>query len=78
MIDVKTAVRIAHKYLTELYPDDPEVADVRLEEVELGDDNKWHVTLSFLSAPFAERTYKQFEIMADDGAVRSMKIRSLR
>ena len=48
MIDVKEAVRTAANYLADLFAEE-DISDIRLEEVELSEDNQtWNVTLSFL------------------------------
>jgi len=51
MLDVRQAVAIAASYLTDLLAGEP-IADVRLEEVELSEDEAvWNVTLSLLREP---------------------------
>ena len=51
MLDVKQAIAIAVRYVTELLGGEP-IADVRLEEVELSEDGAvWNVTLSLLREP---------------------------
>ncbi len=84
MIDVKDAVKTAREYAEYLLG---EVPQLELEEVELTDDERyWRVTLGFDGGPanplqitFGNaprlRKYKVFEVKADDGTVRSMKIR---
>jgi hypothetical protein len=48
MIEVKQAVEAAARYTAELFAQEG-ILDVRLEEVELSEDEgTWHVTLSFL------------------------------
>lgn len=83
MIDVKHAVDAASNFLVGLYANNT-VADVRLEEVELSEDDKhWLITLSFQSIAgpslgiFNKRQYKVFKVDADTGKVVSMKIREL-
>jgi hypothetical protein len=89
MISVKQAVRNAAIFLREMY-ESSAIGDVRLEEVELSDDQQeWHVTLSFApsdavtqESPFSEllslpRQYKVIAVSAETGDVRSMKIRTL-
>jgi hypothetical protein len=86
MIDVKEAAKVAVEYLQSL-PNMPAVA-VRLEEVILTDNEQfWLITLSFMDdaeprgiaaiANAPERLYKAFNIDAESGQVRSMKIRQL-
>lgn len=89
MIDVKEAARIAATYFMDLYSAaDPTVDpnSLRLEEVELS-GQRWMITLSFTERfeqalnPFAggrrDRQYKLFDIDAETGEVKSMKIRQL-
>ena len=90
MLDVKHAVNVAVAYVKNLFEG---ATDIRLEEVELSDDERfWTVTLSaqipgprgpFFS-PISElfpkedsRVYKSITINADSGAVKAMKIRTL-
>ena len=49
MIDVKTAVKLARDYFAQVYTDTiRQFQDIRLEEVELSDDEKnWLVTIGF-------------------------------
>lgn len=65
-----------------------EISDVRLEEVELSEDDQlWRITLSFnrpadqqnqlMLTQKMQRDYKLFEINAETGAVKAMKIRQL-
>ncbi len=90
MIDVKEAVAGAVDYVGDLFVGE-RVLDVRLEEVELSEDDRfWYITLSFVreSKPVSElqkalgealgrmqREYKMFVIQSADGKVKSMKIR---
>lgn len=87
MIDVKTAVRTAMKYLHEFQEFVP-AKGVRLEETEYDDSGYWMITLSTLDdqgellGPLAtlvpgKRSYKIFRIDANSGDVKSMKVRSL-
>jgi hypothetical protein len=81
MIDVKQAVDAASQYLATLYANDPP-SNVRLEEVELSEDEKyWLVTLSFSDTLQVfippRRSYKLFKINAESGQVQSMKIREV-
>ncbi len=45
-IDVKTAVKIATKFVADLY-DPKEIFDITLEEVEHGTDGYWYITVGF-------------------------------
>lgn len=87
MIDVKTAVRNAMKYLQEFEEFVP-AGDVRLEETEYDDKGNWLITLSALDDPnrysgllgalaAGKRSYKLFRIDALTGEVKSMKVRTL-
>ena len=90
MIDVKQAVANALKFLLDMYGEQ-KVLSPRLEEVELSEDgNVWYVTVSFLTEATApdlvsalsgssrlDRQYKVLTVWANDGNVRSMKIRQL-
>ena len=86
MVEVQQAVKAASDYLRSLYEAE-NVRDIRLEEVVYDDrvDDfvvpqavirspraRWLVTLSF--ERFPDREYKQFEILADTGEVRAMRI----
>jgi hypothetical protein len=87
MIDVKTAVRAAMKYLQNIQEFVP--ADgLRLEETEHEDSGDWLITLStFDEAELAlprilpivggKRVYKIFRIDGETGEVKSMKVRTL-
>lgn len=87
LVDVKTAVRAAVKYFQDLQEvfaiGSPPYRDLRLEEVELSEDEAtWLVTLSFGVPEDAigmklHREYKIFVVDAKSAAVRSMKIREL-
>ena len=93
MIDVKTAVKLARDYFAKVYPNEIHTfQDVQLEEVELSEDEStWLVTIGF-SRPLPldsfsknapeflrqyQRDYKVFRIDAQNGKVRSMKIRAV-
>lgn len=84
MLDVKEAAQRASEYYAALYSQEA-AANVRLEEVELSDDDQyWLITLSYprpgLEALFGDngkREYKQFKIEASTGKVLSMKIRKV-
>ncbi|MEW6130425.1 MAG: hypothetical protein AB1757_25550 [Acidobacteriota bacterium] len=92
MIGVKEAVSIALDNLSDFYSTaKDQFKDILLEEVELSDDKKyWRITIGFtrpveaanildvaLRSKSYERDYKTFEIEADSGTVRSMKIRKV-
>jgi hypothetical protein len=84
--DVKTAVREATRFFAEINQEHPP-EDVRVEEVELTDDeNVWNITLGFYppgtsmtlaigGIPVAQRQYRVLRVDANTGQVRSMKIR---
>lgn len=87
MIAVNQAVSVATQNLRALFG---EVSSVRLEEVfQTEDESAWGITLSFLAPVTEEETvppitslgglkrryYKTFEIDAESGKFRSMKIR---
>ncbi len=85
-IDVKKAVHAARGYLTDMSPlIGLEVKDIRLEEVELTDQQDfWLITLGFnrkVEDPIIpnqyERDYKLFKVNALTGAVEAMKIRTV-
>jgi hypothetical protein len=84
MIDVKTAVQAAARYAREMYGDSDDLA-LLVEEVEpSADERYWLITLSLAerSNPLLAlgprgRSYKIFEVDAETGDVRSMKIRSV-
>jgi hypothetical protein len=84
MIDVTQAVRTAKEYVAGLFSSE-NISDIRLEGVELSDDEKfWHVTVGFLrakelsgglvSALHRERDYKQVKINAETGEVRALNM----
>lgn len=86
MIDVKSAVGIAAKFLKEMYPEE-QSKDLRLEEVGLSDDEKlWLITLSFIRTTSSselesvlgafKREFKRIEVEAETGKVRCMMIRN--
>jgi hypothetical protein len=86
-IDVKTAVKAATDYFTELYGSP--FSDLALEEVERTTfQNKWVVTLGYLPArrvaggglttiPGGVRQYKRLTVNAESGDVESMKAAKL-
>jgi hypothetical protein len=85
MIDVKQAAQSASNFIVALYSDQT-ISDVRLEEVEVSDDEKyWLITLSFLvqfpggivALPVVRRQYKILKVDRQTGNVLSMKIREL-
>jgi hypothetical protein len=77
-LTAKEAAQRCRSYLAELLGG---VADVRLEEVELGEERTyWYVTLSYQrqdSFPMIGRDYKVFKVDARSGDVLSMKIREV-
>jgi hypothetical protein len=87
VIDVKRAVRLAADYLQDLFGR-KQISDLTLEEVELADDDLWHITMSFewtspgkKRGPFGARgnpprEYKAVRIDAKTSTVKSVKIRS--
>ena len=85
MIDAKAAATVAIKYFNDFYAGSG-FSDVKVEEVELTDDNKWLITLGYfdprkddpspLVFTYGKRKYKIFSI-DQDGVVKSMKIRSV-
>ncbi|WP_413173730.1 hypothetical protein [Anabaena azotica] len=90
MIDVRTAVTAAYNYIKSLQDviDSP-LPDLRLEEVELSDDDKfWLITLGFDATEKnqsgilnyvrrSERIYKLFKVNSNTGQVEAMKIREV-
>ncbi|HKP76251.1 MAG TPA: hypothetical protein VJT67_12055 [Longimicrobiaceae bacterium] len=91
MVDVKQAVKSAESYARELFGDQ-ELSHLRLEEVEFSElEALWKVTLGWVEPAVAKpglvfsngsiqrlpRVYKVFEVDAETGKVRSMKIRDL-
>lgn len=91
MIELNTAARSAKEYFRSLYRST--LINVRIEEVELSEDEKyWFITLGYdipgtsktpkfqeaLGAPSKlDREYKIFKIEAGTGRVISMKIRKI-
>ena len=84
-LDVKRAAQIAASYLQDL---NPKAENVRVEEVEISDDNSiLTVTLGYYLAEEVEkkhfldtlarpqRLYRVFKVDRSTGEVRSMKIR---
>jgi len=84
MVPVKQAIQYAIQFLRDIY-EGQALDDLRLEEVELAEDEKsWNITLSFLRpgggvttalALPRPRDYKVVTVSTDTGAVRAMKIR---
>jgi hypothetical protein len=76
-VDARDAAEIARRYLVDLLGDQYEV---RLEEVEIAEDDKyWLVTLSYSTSPLRSlREYKIFKIEARTGKVLYMRIRSIK
>ena len=91
--DVRAAVGVARKYFSSIQDlISGEIEDIRLEEVELSEDEKlWLITLGYnlsnsvtnnpletLGIGIVEnREYKIFKVDAETGEVESMKIRKL-
>ena len=85
-MDVKQAVGIAIKFMTEIYTE-KELPGLLLEEFEFSSENDtWRVTLGFdgparpspleiISGPRPPRAYKVVTINAKTGGVVSMKMR---
>jgi hypothetical protein len=93
LTDVKKAAIAAQEYLLSLWGGTGEkIQDLRVEEVEISEDDKfWLITLGFsrpadrvedplgevLDAPRYRREYKIFKVDADTCQVKSMKIRQV-
>ncbi|MEM8504347.1 MAG: hypothetical protein AAF716_14480 [Cyanobacteria bacterium P01_D01_bin.1] len=92
MVDVTSAVASARNYLQGIqHLLDNSLENLRLEEVELTEDEKhWLITLGYdvpgkpqtMSQMFGPnsnylREYKLFRINSDDGKVEAMKIRNV-
>lgn len=92
MIDVRNAVAQSINYLQSIHDLMGEPQNLRLEEVELSDDQKiWIITLGFtyksdsdemMKSVFGEnynqnRVYKTFKVNAETGEVKGMNIRQL-
>jgi len=85
MITVKEAAKAAVKYFTDIYGE--KIRGIALEEFELSDDEHyWYITIGYFDEsqstgflqPFGQnRGYKIFEIDANDGTVKSMKMRDI-
>jgi hypothetical protein len=80
-IAVEEAAKQAMTYLAKLVP---HPADIRIEEAELSEDERyWLITLSYyvtgagLEAMLRRKEYKLFRVDASTGEVRSMKIREV-
>jgi len=89
MIPVKEAVKAAMQFLAETFEGET-LANPRLEEIEPSDDGAyWYITVSFFRdnprAAFAAtmgvrlegREFKTVTVDANNGTVKSMKIRQL-
>lgn len=82
--DIKQATKLAEQYLHDLY-EGRDFENLRLEEVEWREhENAWLITLGFdepdrnrLSAAIGQppRDFKTFEIEAETGRLRAMKMR---
>ena len=84
--DIKTAIRTALDFVSEVYADDEhELKDLSVEEIELNDDGtRWIAivgaggqerasTMSVVAGEGTPRQYKRLEIDVATGAVLSMK-----
>ena len=84
MIIVKEAVKIARDYLSDLLSESVIGGKIVLilEEVELSDEQpvRWLITFSYKASfdnnPIMQNYFKRVEVLADDGEVRAVKIRS--
>ncbi|HEY0021873.1 MAG TPA: hypothetical protein VGB24_03155 [Longimicrobium sp.] len=92
MITVKEAVQTAQDWVRQIYTD-AALEHLRLEEVELADDEKhWNITLGWVEPAVREnalaaalnghvrvlpRVYKTLHVDAETGTVKSMKIREV-
>lgn len=76
-IDVKKAVKTASQYLKVLYGNT--MANSRVEEVEVDEDDDWLITLSFVDMEdlVPERVYKTLVIDSETGEVLAMRIREV-
>jgi type III secretion system FlhB-like substrate exporter len=76
-IDVKKAVKIASQYLKVLYGNT--MANARVEEVEVDENDDWLITLSFVDIEdlVPERVYKTLAIDSETGEVLAMRIREV-
>jgi hypothetical protein len=84
-MDAKEATEKAVEYFKQFYPT---VEKVKLEEVEISDDEKyWNIVLSYEDSeatPLSylqigqQRIFKIFKIDAETGNVKSMKIKNIK
>ncbi|CAN5296854.1 hypothetical protein BH23BAC1_BH23BAC1_48180 [soil metagenome] len=82
-MDVKEAIDKAADYLVKFIP---KVEGIRLEEVEITDDDKYYIITFSFDNPSDQgylnldrgRKYKSFKIDINSGELRSMKIRELK
>lgn len=83
-MEIKEATEVAAKYLINFFP---RADAIKLEEVEITDDDKyWNITLSYVDLEdnfgyvlgSRKQAYKIFKIDTEKGNVRSMKIRDIR
>jgi hypothetical protein len=84
LLDVKKAVELARKYLSDILP--VPASEVLLEEVELSDDQQfWLITFSYPTPEGSSlqimlggnRAYKVVKLHSDTGEFVSVKIRTL-
>jgi len=82
-ITVQTAVRAAENFVQNMKRSLGELSDVRLEEVVLTEDESyWLITLGFMRPESnvlekPKREYRQFQIDATTGNLKSMTIRTV-
>lgn len=83
-VNIQSAVRASQNFLTNMRSSIGELLDVRLEEVELSEDESaWLITLGFIRPSSGilteqpKREYRRFEIDTLTGDLKSMKIRAV-
>lgn len=77
-MDVKNAVNFALAYIQSFGPILP-ANNIRLEETEYNEkEGVWMITFSTSDTPLGSfRTYRQLDVDANTGGVRSMKVRPI-
>ena len=85
-MEAKDAVQAAKNYVTELFADE-RVVDLGLEEIEMGQDGCWRITVGFSRAwdrsvhsvlsGNGTRSYKVLRVSDSDGRVLSVRDRIL-